>query len=187
MSYRLACESGDRIVGIGVFAGTLGVDTCDPAEPVSVIHVHGTDDTNLPLAGGVGPDSIAGVDFPVPRDGFDQIAGEQACPTPSTSTVGDVTIDRSEPCAGGVADGVRHDRVGEPCLAGWNAVADADVGARYAGYDATTRSSTFLLAHPRGDPTDRCDCVARVSCSAREQYPALPVSPCSSVDRASVS
>jgi polyhydroxybutyrate depolymerase len=48
MSYRLACELADRIVGIGVVAGTLGVDDCDPASPVSVLHIHGTADQYLP-------------------------------------------------------------------------------------------------------------------------------------------
>ena len=64
MSYRLACELSDRIVGIGVVAGTLGIDDCAPTQPVSVMHIHGTADQNLPIDGGVGPKSVAGVDFP---------------------------------------------------------------------------------------------------------------------------
>lgn len=77
MSYRLACELADRIVGIGVVAGTLGVEECAPSQPVAVLHVHGTADENLPIDGGVGPRSVAAVDFPSPRQGFARLEATQ--------------------------------------------------------------------------------------------------------------
>ena len=85
MSYRLACELSDRIVGIGVVAGTLGIDDCAPTQPVSVMHIHGTADQNLPIDGGVGPKSVAGVDFPPPRDGFATLTTVDGCPTPTAN------------------------------------------------------------------------------------------------------
>ena len=48
MSYRMACEIGDRIAGIGILAGGdfVSPTACVPPRPVSVFHIHGTaDDT----------------------------------------------------------------------------------------------------------------------------------------------
>ena len=106
-------------------------------------------DTNLPLAGGVGPDSIAGVDFPVPRAGFDQIAVQQACPVPTTSTIGDVTVASSEPCAGDAAmEFVTIESANHAWPGGTPRLTPAS-GPGYAGYDATSEIVAFLLAHPR--------------------------------------
>ena len=149
MSYRLACESADRIVGVGIFAGTLGVDPCTPTQPVSVMHVHGTADTNLPLAGGVGPDSLAGVDFPVPKEGFDVLSQVQGCPAPSTTTVGDVTVDRREPCTGAAAMEFVTIESATHAWPGGTPIRTPASGPGYAGYDATTEIVAFLLSHPR--------------------------------------
>ncbi|MBI4933294.1 MAG: alpha/beta fold hydrolase [Actinobacteria bacterium] len=67
MSYRLACELSDRIVAVGLQAGGLMIDTCSPERPVSLLHIHGAEDTNVPLEGGVGS-GIAGVEFPPVAD-----------------------------------------------------------------------------------------------------------------------
>ena len=63
MSYRLACDASDLFAAIGPVAGTQNYVRCEPSEPVSVIHFHGTNDTHLPYGGGSGDDSIAGVLF----------------------------------------------------------------------------------------------------------------------------
>lgn len=149
MSYRLACELSDRIVGIGVVAGTLGVEDCAPARPVSVIHVHGTDDENLPLAGGIGTRSVAGVDFPPPRDGFAELATLNGCGRPIETAEGAITTAARGPCDGGTAlafvtiEGADH-----PWPGGTPIVAPAS-GDTYAGYDATAEIVRFLLSHPR--------------------------------------
>ena len=67
MAYRLACELSDRIVAIGVQAGSLGIDDCRPMEPVSVLHIHGLADTNHPIDGGRGT-GVSGVEFRSGRD-----------------------------------------------------------------------------------------------------------------------
>jgi len=41
----------------------LNYEPCQPAQPVSVIHFHGTDDTHLPYNGGQGADSLTGVPY----------------------------------------------------------------------------------------------------------------------------
>lgn len=149
MSYRLACELGDRIAAVGVVAGTLGVEACDPARPVSVLHIHGTADENLPITGGTGARSVAGVDFPSPVDGFSRVAGAEGCPEPETATDGDVTTATRDPCDGGAAatfvtiSGAQHPWPGTTGRAAPGA------GQPYAGYDATAAIVAFLLAHPR--------------------------------------
>ncbi len=149
MSYRLACELSDRIVGIGLYAGTLGIDTCQPSQPVSIIHIHGAADQNIPLAGGVGPEGISKVDFAPPHSGFDTLAGADQCPTAVTSTSGAITTEMRAPCVSGSAAmfvtiaGANH------AWAGGTPLRTPTVGAAYADYDATAQIVSFLLAHPR--------------------------------------
>lgn len=55
MAYRLACERADAIAAIaGIAGGAYTVDgsNCDPVQPVSVLHIHGTADTIIPYEGG---------------------------------------------------------------------------------------------------------------------------------------
>lgn len=149
MSYRLACELADRIVGIGLYAGTLGVQTCNPAQPVSILHVHGTADTNIPIAGGLGSDGISGVTFPPPHNGFDTVAKLDGCPAPTNTTVGDITTELSDPCNGSSAAAfVTIATATHSWPAGTPIVTPAS-GPGYADYDATAAIVTFLLSHPR--------------------------------------
>jgi polyhydroxybutyrate depolymerase len=149
MSYRLACELANRVVGIGVVAGTLGVEQCQPERPVSVLHIHGTADENLPLAGGVGPRSAAGVSFPPPVDGFATLAEADGCGTPREITDGAITTARRAPCDGGAEmafvtiEGASH------AWPGGTPLARPASGDGYADYDATAEIVGFLLAHPR--------------------------------------
>jgi polyhydroxybutyrate depolymerase len=143
MAYRLACELSDRIAGIAAVAGTLGVEDCRPERPVSVLHVHGDADENLPIDGGVGPESRAGVDFPPPRDGFATLAGAAGCPPPAIEVDGGVTTERRGPCDGGTEavfvtlTGAEHP---------WPA------GPADDGYDATAELVAYLLTHPARQP-----------------------------------
>lgn len=54
MAYRLASELSDRIAAIAPVGGPMGTATVNPKRPVSVIHMHGTDDEFAPLRGGKG-------------------------------------------------------------------------------------------------------------------------------------
>jgi len=51
LSYRLACELGDRIAAIGVVGATMASGACSPPRAVPVIHVHGTLDPVVPMPG----------------------------------------------------------------------------------------------------------------------------------------
>ena len=60
MSYRLACESFPNLVAIASMSGTSfeDEDQCEGANPVSILHIHGTED-DVVLYGGSGASSNA--------------------------------------------------------------------------------------------------------------------------------
>jgi len=152
MSYRLACERADLFAAAAVYAGSLGVRTCNPSEPVSFMHVHGTADESLPIDGGIGKRSIAGVVFPPPHDGIVTMARADGCPAdPTKTTDGALATESWTPCARGTAaefvtiDGASHAWPG-----GVQTLAqEALVGVAYQGYDASAELWAFLAAHPR--------------------------------------
>ena len=54
--YRLACEVADRVAAIAPVAAVLTIppESCRPARPVPLCHIHGSDDPIGPYRGGVG-------------------------------------------------------------------------------------------------------------------------------------
>jgi len=104
MTYALAAEASDLFPAVGIVAGTIGVQgrsgmastVRTPPRPISVIHVHGTDDELVPYNGGsqrgpAGFVSVAdSVRFWVAHNGCD--------PTPTTEQRGP---SRRETYAGG--------------------------------------------------------------------------------------
>ena len=91
MSYRLACEMADRIVAIGVQAAPLTYEPCEPTEPVSLLHVHGAKDANVPIDGGEGS-GISGLNWPSVEEGVDTIAAADGCePEPDVESVDGTT------------------------------------------------------------------------------------------------
>lgn len=50
MAYRLACERADVVTSIVVLAGQAADVPCAPAQPVHVLHIHGTADEIVPYA-----------------------------------------------------------------------------------------------------------------------------------------
>jgi len=52
MANRLACERSQRIAAIVSLAGAVDPDKCQPAQPVSVLTVHGSADALIHYAGG---------------------------------------------------------------------------------------------------------------------------------------
>ncbi len=153
LSYRLACEMGDRISAIGVQSGVIGVP-CQPARPVSVFHLHGMADTNIPIDGGRGA-GISGVVFPSPREAPIAFASNDRCasgpteaPDPSNP---DVTSRTWSDCAEQrtvrfvTVEGASHAWMGHPGAA---AGAANLVGTPYAGFDASRAIWSFLAAQP---------------------------------------
>ena len=61
MSYRLACEAGDRIAAIASVAGTMtsaSLSACQPSRDIPVMHIHGTNDFVVFYNGGFGNTSV---------------------------------------------------------------------------------------------------------------------------------
>ena len=54
MSYHLACNIGNRFAGIASVGGSITPNTysnCSPSHPISIIHIHGDNDTVVPYEG----------------------------------------------------------------------------------------------------------------------------------------
>jgi polyhydroxybutyrate depolymerase len=154
MSYRLACELSHTIVAIGVQAGALEVDACQPTHPVSVLHIHGSADHNIPIDGGRG-DGLAGIAFSPPHDAVETFARLDGCPPSSSTAVArtnpDVSIETWQPCDGSTAvqfvtvAGASHAWMGRPSTR----VGRALTGAPYMKYDSSAAIWAFLATHPR--------------------------------------
>jgi polyhydroxybutyrate depolymerase len=95
LSHRIACELSSRIAAVAPVAGVLGVDTCAPSRPMSVMQFHGTADPIVPYAGS----DLLG--FPAVEPVMAAWAARSACmPSPRTSySHGDVTCVTYDGCA----------------------------------------------------------------------------------------
>ena len=154
MSYRLACELSDKIVAIGVQAGSLEVDACRPSQPVSLMHVHGTADRNIPIAGGTGT-GMSGFDFQPPLDAVRTLVRADGCSKEPTTTRSranaDVTVETWQPCRSGSAvefvrvKGASHAWMGHDSTR----IGQTLTGAPYAHYDSSANIWEFLASHPR--------------------------------------
>jgi polyhydroxybutyrate depolymerase len=63
LSYRLGCEMSDIFAAVAPVAGILAFSPCLPPEPVSVLHIHGSNDVSVPIGGG-GINPSSGLPFP---------------------------------------------------------------------------------------------------------------------------
>ncbi len=86
MAYRLGCEASDVFAAIAPVSAVLEYQPCKPAQAISVFHIHGAKDENVPLDGGVGKKAIEKenrapvqqtIDFWVKADGCSVTAHSQ--------------------------------------------------------------------------------------------------------------
>ena len=155
MAYRLACELSDRIVAIGLQAGSLGINECAPARSVSVVHLHGTADENHPIEGGIGANSISDTNFRSAVYSVATAAAAMGCEVSPTDSVDatnpDLAITSWTNCNNGAevrliaVTGASHACMGHPNSN------PALVGTSYADLDASVVILGFLLNHPRGE------------------------------------
>lgn len=62
MSYRLACEMAETFRAVASVAGTDGMATCTPIQPISVLHIHAKDDDHVLIGGGAGSEAFRDLD-----------------------------------------------------------------------------------------------------------------------------
>ena len=85
LSYALACET-DTVAAIAPVAGTMLADCTGPS-PVSVLHVHGTDDTTVRFEGGIATGDTE-VDTPSVPSVIEHWRTVDGCTAPTVTTVG---------------------------------------------------------------------------------------------------
>jgi polyhydroxybutyrate depolymerase len=94
MAYRLASEMADVFAAIAAVAGTMGAETCQPSQPVSILHFHGTEDEFVPVEGGVGRRSVTGTKhFSLEHTIRAWVAANGCPPQPVTETIANVQHD----------------------------------------------------------------------------------------------
>ena len=100
-TYRLACEMSDTFAAIAPVAGALLDFTCQPQQPVSVLHEHGLMDTVIEYAGGFG---FTGSTFPSVEQSVATWAQLDGCNSvPNVKKQGVVTHTVYSSCRAGTA------------------------------------------------------------------------------------
>ncbi|HEU0303391.1 MAG TPA: PHB depolymerase family esterase [Gaiellaceae bacterium] len=135
-SYVLACRMSGRIAAAAPVAATLDSE-CSPSRPVSILHVHGLADQNIPYEGGDGPRGVTDVVWPPVEKGIEAWRRLDGCPEQGAATAGPViAMTVWAPCGGGT-------EVRLVTLAG--------VGHTWPKglYDATQEIWRFFAAHPK--------------------------------------
>lgn len=154
MAYTLACEAGDLFAAVGVVSGIVTDPDCRPAEPVSVIHVHGSADQNVPIKGGIGRKALIKSPRPPVKDSIDFWVKADACnPLPQVAHSAMLVITSYSGCREHTAveyyliEGGGHAWPGGHRL---SLLLDAPSGAM----NATDVIWKFFAGHPR-QPTNR--------------------------------
>jgi polyhydroxybutyrate depolymerase len=149
MAYRLACDTG-IFAAIGPDSATL-LGTCPSPDPVSVIHIHGTADRNVPYNGGEG-DGSAHIDGPSVPDVIAQWRGADHCADPVVTRRPPVTTSIAT-CPGGRAvelitiQGAGHQWPGSPTRPLLERLLGTDPPS--AILNATATIWAFFIAHPK--------------------------------------
>ncbi|MGC4192794.1 MAG: PHB depolymerase family esterase [Thermomicrobiales bacterium] len=149
MAYRLACES-TIFAAVAPVSGTMMVD-CTKPSPVSVIHIHGLADTNVPFDGSRG-EGFAQVDGPAVPQVISFWQQVDDCMTPTETIDGDVTTSIATCADGRTVElisiaGAGHQWPRTSVAPSFKTRRGAD--APFQGFDATTTIWDFFVAHPK--------------------------------------
>ncbi len=153
LTYRLACDRPGRFAAIGPVAGTITSDCPTPA-PISVLHIHGEADGNVPFDGSATTKGTAAgtVRMSVPT-ALERFRAAAKCAAPTTSNAGPVTR-QSSACPGGIdvnlitIAGAGHQWPGSPVQPTAAALA-IGVDPPSQALDATAQLWDFFAAHRR--------------------------------------
>ena len=111
MSYRLACESLPGLTAIVAVAGSFYSDParCASARPVSILHIHGTDDNVIEIGGGSNP-NIGEGSYPAASEVVRRWAQRAGCDLSGAENLPSLDID-----AGADGDETSVIRYGSGC------------------------------------------------------------------------
>jgi len=123
---------------------------CDPREPVSVIHVHGTEDQHLPYEGGVGDESLTKAEFLSVPESIAFWLMRDACPSRAEMTRhGQAVRILYAPCAAGSAVELVKIEGGGHAWPGSDGPAWPGGDEPTQTVSATELIWTFFAAHPK--------------------------------------
>jgi len=155
LSYKLACEMSDVVAAIGVQAGSNVPTDCRPGFPVSVFHLHGTSDTNMPINGGKGS-GVSTTVFVSARSAVDAMATVNGCnvssPRSLVTSNPDVTALSWTNCKSNsevrfvTVKNATHAWMGHAAQSAGSA---SYVGDPYSNLDATRAILAFVLSKSR--------------------------------------
>lgn len=102
MAYSLACDMPDQISAIAVVAGTMTDSTCAGVAGISLLHIHGTNDQNVPMMGGSGTMSARRASYPPVMAGVSLFEQRNQCSSAGATSnpASDTTCD-TRACAAG--------------------------------------------------------------------------------------
>lgn len=78
LAYYAACNMSVDIAALVAVSTTMTAATCAPRSPVALLHIHGSADTNVPLAGGRGLSAV----YPPVQRAIDLWRATNGCTTP---------------------------------------------------------------------------------------------------------
>ncbi|HWH27295.1 MAG TPA: PHB depolymerase family esterase [Pseudolysinimonas sp.] len=152
MAYRLACET-DTFAAIAPVAATMLVP-CDNPSPISVLHIHGLQDTSVPYDGSVGTGAET-IDGPPVDDVLAFWRGIDGCGRVVTTAAGDPRVQDTYP----VAECTRFTTVESITIADaghqWPGAKSSELRDNLGGVppstllDATSTIAGFFAGHPR--------------------------------------
>lgn len=148
MSYTLACEASDLFAAVGTVSGGIEDPNCKPSGPVSVIHIHGSADQNIPLDGGVGKKAWEKESHKPIRDTIDFWTRQNACPAPTQTVQGEIHLETHAGCKDGTAVVFYVIESGGHAWPGGEQMAFF-LDKPSQAMDATAEIWKFFAAHPR--------------------------------------
>ena len=149
IAYRAACVLNGQFSAVVAVGSTLSAADCPNPKGVSVLHIHGTNDQNVPLNGGTGQFTGKRANYPSVRRGLDFFTAGNQCATQKTTTrpASDTTCtiqscDGSEQVQLCLVEGGGHAWPGSP-PANWQIKNNIYVSKNF---DATDYIGNFLLS-----------------------------------------
>ncbi len=102
LAYRLGCEMSDVLAAVAPVAGVLLNNPCRPAQPVSILHIHGLADTSVPFEGSSAP-AASGAFESVQQSIAAWVQLDGCPPAPEVEKKGLATHTIYAPCQSGTA------------------------------------------------------------------------------------